>query len=483
MQHFIVLFSVLIILTGCKEEPIPVPPPPPPLDVVGSVAVWRTNATGTLAMVKELDSLPFQAPMASADVTFHVDQAQSYQSMDGFGAAMTGSSAYVLMEHMSAQNRKTLLEEMFSIENGIGISYLRLTMGASDFSQNSFTYNDLPSGQEDLAMRNFSLEKEQAYLIPVLKEILAISPDLSIMATPWTAPAWMKDNRSLINGGKLNPAYYDAYAQYFVKYLEEMGSVGIEIKAITIQNEPLHKAGYPTMSMTSQEQKIFIKNHLGPAFSDANLSTQIIIYDHNWDEVQYPLDILSDPEAKRMVHGSAFHCYAGEVSAMSQVHAAHPDRGIYFTECSGGDWSPDFGANLAWNMENIMVGATRNWAETVLFWNLALDENNGPQNGGCKDCRGVVTVNSSSGRVTKNVEYYLLGHMAKLVRPGALRIATPLTRGEGISQVAFKNTDGSLVLVAFNHKDSLQTIQVRQEDNTFVYIIAPGMLASFSWMP
>ncbi|MFK7921928.1 MAG: glycoside hydrolase family 30 beta sandwich domain-containing protein [Bacteroidia bacterium] len=476
------LFFALFLLFACEENEIPIPPPPAPVENSGAVAVWRTNASGTLSMAKEPDSLAFQTP-TTADVSFTIDPTQSFQPIEGFGAAMTGASAFVLMEHLAKAERLALLEELFSVEKGIGISYLRLTIGASDFSTGNFSYNDLSPGVTDTDMSEFSLAKEQTHLIPVLKEILTIAPDLSIMATPWTAPAWMKDNQNLISGGKLNSNFYDAYALYFVKYLEAMAMEGIRIQAITVQNEPLHQATYPSMSMTSEEQKIFIRDHLGPAFTQANLSTQIIIYDHNWDEIQYPLDILSDSTAKSMIHGSAFHCYAGEVRAMAQVHQAHPDRAIYFTECSGGEWSPDFASNLAWNMENLMVGATRNWARTVILWNLALDENNGPQNGGCSDCRGVLTINSTNNSVSKNVEFYLLAHMAKFVRPGALRISTPATRGQGISQVAFQNLDGSIALIAFNHENRSQKIQVQQNEEAFLYEMEAGMLASFSWMP
>ena len=303
------------------------------------------------------------------------------------------------------------------------------------------------------------------------------------MATPWTAPAWMKTNQGLIDGGNLKTSLYAAYAQYFVQYITAMADQGIPIAAITVQNEPLHRApGYPSMEMSASEQLIFIRDHLGPAFERANLDTKVIIYDHNWDETAYPLEILADSEAKKYVWGSAFHCYAGEVDAMSEVNRAHPDRGIFFTECSGGAWSPNFGANLAWNMENLFVGAPRNWAKTVLLWNLALDEQAGPQNGGCQDCRGVISVGSSNGAVTKNVEYYLLGHVARFVRPGACRIASPSTRSSGISQVAYQNIDQSLVLMAYNHLDRPLDIEVLTGNNqAFQYTLPAGALATFSW--
>ena len=467
---------------ACQEEPIPVPPSSgPPATPQGVVAVYRTNGEGSLVLARAPDSLPLVSPTRTG-IAIPLDAQQTYQEMEGFGAALTESSALVLMEHLSDAARAAVLADLFAPEEGIGISYLRLTMGASDFARFSYTYHDLPIGQTDTSLQQFSLGADLDYVVPVLKEILAIAPDLRIMATPWTAPAWMKTNERLIDGGNLNPSFYAAYAQYFVRYVAAMAAEGIPIAAITVQNEPLHQAGYPTMLMSAAEQLVFIRDYLGPAFARADLDTKIIIYDHNWDEPGYPLEILADPVAKQYIWGSAFHCYAGQVEAMSIVRQAHPDRGIFFTECSGGGWSTDFGANLAWNMDNLFVGATRNWAKTVLLWNLALDEQAGPQNGGCGDCRGVITVNATSGQVTRNVEYYLLGHFAGFVRPGAFRIETPATRSAGLSQVAFQNPDLSRVLVAFNHRDQALELEVQLDDNrAFRYTLPARTLATFHW--
>ncbi|MFK7813046.1 MAG: glycoside hydrolase family 30 beta sandwich domain-containing protein, partial [Maribacter sp.] len=271
----------------------------------------------------------------------------------------------------------------------------------------------------------------------------------------------------------------ESYATYFVKYIQAMATNNIPIQSITIQNEPLYAAPYISMEMSAEEQKLFIRDYLGPQFEANNIATKVIIYDHNWDDVNYPLDILSDATAKDFIEGTAFHCYAGDVSAMSQVHDAHPNVGIYFTECSGGDFAPDYAANLSWNTENLIVGATRNWSKTVLFWNLALDENSGPKNGGCDNCRGVVTINSSTKAIAKNEEYVLLGHISKFVKPGAKRIETPETRGQDISQAAFINPDGEIVVVAFNHKSETQKVQFQYQQEAFNYELKGGMLATF----
>lgn len=481
MPNRICFLSILVLLSACKEPPIPIPPIPDPVSEEGVVAVYQTSADGSLMLALSPDSLPLVIPNGEG-VQVIVTPDEIHQKMEGYGAALTESSAYVLMEYLSDQDRTDILEDLFSPQEGIGISYIRLTMGASDFSLSNYTYNDLGLGKTDTSLQAFSLAKDREYLIPVLQEILAIAPDLNIMATPWTAPAWMKTNERLLDGGNLTPAYYATYAQYFVRYLTELASEGIPIQAITVQNEPLHQASYPSLRMTSAQQRTFIRDHLGPALAQAGLDTEIMLYDHNWDDVDFPLQILSDPAAKNYVSGSAFHCYAGQVEAMSIVHDAHPDKGIYFTECSGGDWSPDFGSNLAWNMENLFVGAPRNWAKNVLLWNLALDEKNGPKNGGCTNCRGVITVNSTNGSVTRNVEYALLGHSAQFVRPGACRVETPNTRANGLSQVAYQNVDQSFVLVAYNHSGQPLEIETQvKDDQVFRYEMPAGALVTFQW--
>ncbi|NJC25634.1 glycoside hydrolase family 30 protein [Neolewinella antarctica] len=483
---FSLLTLLLLLVCGCGDDDIPVPTvpmeeeEPTPTGEPGTVTVWTTNGEGSVLLSKSTNLLPFKAGLTGG-IPIGIDTSTALQTIDGFGAALTGSSAFVLREHLTDAKRATLLRELFTPEAGIGISFMRITIGASDFSTADYTYNDNPAGGADPDQSEFSLGRDTDHLVPVLQEIMAISPDLKIMATPWSAPAWMKTNGDIRNGGQLRGDLLSSYAQYFVVYLRAMSAAGISIYAISVQNEPLLASGYPTMEMEAAQQSTFIRDHLGPALAAADLDTKIIIYDHNWDDIKYPLDVLSDDATKEFIAGTAFHCYAGDVSAMSQVNTQHPDRGIYFTECSGGGFSTDFGTNLSWNTDNLLVGATRNWAKTVLFWNLALNENSGPQNGGCKDCRGVVTINAGNGNISRNVEYYLLGHTAKFVQPGAVRIPTPTRRGEGISQVAFLNPDRSRVLVAFNHNSQTSTLRVTEGGDSFQYSLPAGNLVTFTW--
>ncbi len=476
--RFLLLFS--LIQVSCKGKEILVPPSSNyPND--GSISVYTTNHDGTITLYKKPVNLKFQTKITANVVDIDFDISATKQSMDGFGAALTGSSAYVLMTHLSAAQRAVCLKDLFDAKTGIGLSYLRLSIGASDFSLNNFTYNDMSGTQTDTAMLNFSIAAEESMLIPVLKEIIAINPNIKIMASPWSAPAWMKSNKSLTNGGSVNYSYFNAYAKYFVKYIKAFQTNGIQIDAITIQNEPLYAAPYMSTEMSATAQADFIKTALGPAFEANNISTKILIYDHNWDHPDYPIAVLGDADARKYIAGTAFHCYAGSVLAMTMVTDKYPDKGLYFTECSGGDWAPDFGGNLAWNAENLLIGAPRNGAKNVLFWNLALDENRGPKNNGCGNCRGVIGVNSSTKIIDKNVEYYILGHSSKFVNKDAKLIQTLDTRSQGISQVAYLNTDGTKVLVAYNHLSTTQKIQVNIGAQSFSYDIEAGAMVSFTW--
>lgn len=474
-----VLLLICFLQVNCKSKEIMVPNTSNnPTD--GSVSVWLTTHSGGLKMVKSPLQLKLQSK-TTADVNIDLDLSQTKQEMEGFGAAVTGSSAYVLMTHLGATQRAQILKDLFDTKDGIGLGYVRLTMGASDFSLQNYTYNDIPNGQTDMLQTSFSIAQEETNLIPLLKEILAINPNLKIMGSPWSAPVWMKSNKSFTNGGKVDTAYYSAYALYFVKYIQAFKQNGILIDAITIQNEPLYAAPYMSTEMSAEAQALFIKSYLGPAFAANSITTKIIIYDHNWDRPDYPLSILADADARKYVSGTAFHCYGGNVSAMSQVMTQYPDKGIYFTECSGGDFSTDFGNNLAWNSENLLIGSPRNGAKTVLFWNLALDENHGPKNGGCADCRGVITVNSSTKFIDKNVEYYVLGHSSKLLQAHALKLQTADTRSLGLSQVAYLNPDGTKVVVAYNHQATALKLQVNIGSQSYSYSLESGALVSFKW--
>ncbi|SEM55551.1 glucosylceramidase [Chitinophaga rupis] len=469
----------LVLAAACGKSPAKqtTTPPADTIAVAGKAKVWVTtgNQVKLLQPQKDID---ITTGASSAAAIINIDFTKKLQEIDGFGAALTGSSAYVINKLNSTQ-RQQLLQDLFDPQQGIGISYLRLTMGASDFSLADFTYDDLPAGQTDPGLTHFSIEKDKADVLPVLKAIKALAPNLQLMATPWSAPAWMKDNGKLA-GGRLKPEWNATYANYFVKYLQAMQQEGITINTITPQNEPLFEAKYPSMYMEAGMQAAFIRDHLGPAFQKNKLNTGIIVYDHNWNHPEYPINILNDAQAKQYITGSAFHAYAGQVSAMTQVHAQHPDKGLYFTEISGGGWATDFASNLDWNMSNLFIGAMNNWSKITLLWNLALDSNSGPRNGGCQDCRGVVTI-ASGGTITHNVEYYVIGHLSKFVRPGAFRVTMTGSAIPGLESVAFLNKDNSKVLVVLNREEGAKTFAVTDGTHRYTYSLEGRSVATFVW--
>ncbi|HVG12078.1 MAG TPA: glycoside hydrolase family 30 beta sandwich domain-containing protein, partial [Flavisolibacter sp.] len=357
------------------------------------------------------------------------------------------------------------------------ISYLRISIGASDLSSAPFTYDEMPAGKTDTPLQHFSLAPEKADLIPILKKITALSPSIKIMGSPWTPPRWMKTNGSYI-GGSLKPEFYGAYARYFVRYLTEMKKEGIPIDAITIQNEPLHPGNNPSLYMTAAEQGAFIKSHLGPAFRSAGITTKIIIYDHNCDRPDYPLEILNDPEAKAYVDGSAFHLYAGSIEALSQVHNAHPDRHVYFTEqWIGGPGN--FGGDLKWHVENLVIGATRNWSRNVLEWNLAADPAYQPHTdqGGCTKCLGALTIDGAG--VSRNTAYYIIAHASRFVRPQSLRVHTNVP--DGLPNVGFITPTGEKVVIVLNSGNVPKTFRLICNGRTMAAELPAGAVGTFTW--
>jgi len=476
-----ILFLGLMACSSDNEpqyEPPTTPEPEPEGEIVGSVELWETTGDKS-SLLQKKDDLNRHDRVKDSDYSISVNPDEEFQEMEGFGAALTGSSAY-LIDNLSSTAKNELLTELFDAEGGIGLSYMRMTIGASDFSLQDFTYNDLPAGQEDPDLVHFSIEKDMEHVIPVFQDILSIYPELKIMGSPWSAPAWMKENSSL-QGGSLKPEWYGTYANYFVEYINAFAENGISIDAITPQNEPLHEAGYPTMRMEADAQAEFIGNYLGPVFEENSIKTKIIAYDHNFDRPEYPRIVLEDNESAQYIAGTAFHAYAGDVSAMSTIHNEFPDKGLYFTEISGGQWATDFSDNLMWNIKNIFIGTTKNWSKNALLWNLALDENFGPTNNGCTDCRGVVTI-PSSGEIEKNVEYYALAHFSKFVRPGAKRIASSEAQsGSGIFNVAFQNEDGSIALIVLNESDNSRELLVNISEESFKVNMPSKSVTSLTW--
>lgn len=447
------------------------------------VELWLTDPAAGVLLEKQTS----QSTESEEDLPeIRLNQEINYQTMDGFGFTLSQGSAVHLLQ-MSEKARKELLKELFGKGEGqIGISYLRLSVAASDLNETPFSYNDLTdtlaTGQADTLatdpeLLNFDLGPDRNDVIPILKEILAINPDIKLMASPWSPPAWMKDNKDT-RGGSLLPEFEDAYARYLVKYIQEMEKEGIKIDALTIQNEPLHPGNNPSLLMLAEQQARFIGVNLGPAFRDAEIETKIIVYDHNADRPDYPITVLNDSLANPFIDGSAFHLYGGEIDALMEVHQAHPDKNLYFTE----QWigAPgDLAGDLSWHIKNLVIGASRNWAKTVLEWNLTSNPTLTPHTdrGGCDRCLGAVTIDGDS--VARNPAYYIIAHASKFVEPNSLRIDSNLP--EGLPNVAFLRPDGKKVLIVLNESKVANSFTVKEKENGFTGTLNPGAVGTWVW--
>ena len=446
-----------------EEDPDPAPDiPENPAD--GDVRVIVTSGDRS-RLLAEMDGLQFGETYSTTS-TITVNSSETYQEIDGFGFTLTEGSAEVIMS-LTSEKQEELLYDLFNPETGIGVSVIRLGIGATDLSSYVYSYND---NDGDTDMSEFSLEgPDTQYTIPVLLKALAINPDIKVMATPWSAPEWMKFDNNYLNND-----YYSAYALYFVKYLQAMQAYGIDIWAVTPQNEPLNTTNNPSMGMTQEDQYTFVNNYLGPQLESAGFGdVKIICYDHNCDNTEFPIYVSQSS----YVDGSAFHLYAGDISAMTDVYN-RTGKGVYFTEQYtgvGGDFQGDF----SWHLRNVVIGGSNNWAKTILEWNLANNSSMGPHTeGGCDTCLGAITVENSTS-YTKNVAYYIIAQASKFVKPGAVRLGCSST---SLPATAFKNTDGSYVVICHNENtDYTHTTTITIDGQSFSYEIPAGSAATFVW--
>lgn len=468
-----------MLLAGCASGGRPVPP-----EVAGTgdgqagIEAWTTTSDHRLRLAPS--RLAFDPVDGKADID--VDAARKYQQMVGFGASITDASAWLIQHRMDPAQRAALLRELFGRDGeGIGFDFARLTIGASDFSRRHYSLDDPPGGVADPELRHFSIDANRDDVIPVTLQALEVNPGLKIMASPWSAPAWMKDSGSLVTGTLL-PEYSDAFARYLVAFVEAYAGEGIPVFALTVQNEPDHEPDdYPGMRLNAPARARFIADHLGPLRDERQPHLQIFDWDHNWDRPEEPLAVLADPGAAKHVSAVAWHCYNGNVAVQSLVRNRHPDKDVYLTECSGGDWEPVRSGGLTLQVRTLVIGATRHWARGVLFWNLALDQAGGPNAGGCQNCRGVVTIDSASGAVTRTDDYYALAHASRFVRRDAWRIGSTAT-GHGIDNVAFANADdGSRVLIVSNSNAASRRISVREGGRRFSHTLPARSVTTFRW--
>ena len=480
MSNKKILISIIISLIalffacGKRSSGRSVNPPPPPPVGTNDVDFWLTKSDQSVLLQKQSTVLSF-GTTSNSNADIDIDTTQLFQTIDGFGFTLTGGSAYVINQ-LDASVKANLLKELFSNDsNSIGISYLRISIGASDLNASVFSYDDVPPGQTDMNLDMFTLHPDETDLIPLLKEILLINPGIKILGAPWSPPVWMKDNNSFV-GGSLRIQYYDVYAKYFVKYIQQMKAAGITIDAITPQNEPLNAGNNPSLLMTAAEQTNFIKNNLGPAFQTAGLTTKIITYDHNCDHPDYPIAVLNDPAANAFINGSAFHLYAGDISALMLVRDAFPGKAVYLTEQYTSS-TGDFAGDLKWHLKNVIIGSMRNWSRVALEWNLANDPNYNPHTpGGCDQCKGALTI---GGTITRNVGYYIVAHASKFVPAGSVRIAS--TNSGELHTVAFKTPAGKKVLIVENDGATGATFNIGYNGKWTTTTLPAGAVGTYSW--
>jgi glucosylceramidase len=398
-------------------------------------------------------SIAFTAETSASPLTITVNEGERFQTMEGFGVSMTEGSAWLLHDRMSPAMSRDVMTKLFDPSSGIGLSFLRLPIGSTDLSLNHYSYDDIPAGQKDPKLRHFSTAHDEAYVFPVMREALKLNPAITVMATPWSPPAWMKTNESMI-GGSLREDEVSAYAEYFVRSLQSFQKAGIPVKYLTVQNEPLHETkDFPGTLMLADQQKRLIGRYLGPDLRRAGLQTQLLAYDHNWDHPEYPIEVLSDPAAAPFMAGSALHCYGGDPNGQSIVHDRFPDKGIWMTECSGGTWQ---------KKDPLEVTA-----------HLLI----------CGTCRGLVTLDTKQMSVSYTGDFYALAQASKFVHPGATRINSSSFKDESLESVAFQNLDGSIVLLVLNDRSDAAKFDVNWSVKTFHTSLPPGALATYIWSP
>ncbi|MET6998118.1 glycoside hydrolase family 30 protein [Chitinophaga defluvii] len=449
-----------------------------PTTVPGPVTVCTTDMSD-LVLLKITDSLTWKASGARTredSLVIEVDTSRTYQQINGFGAALTGSAAYVLHNYVNPLSRDSLFRQLFT-PAGIGLDFLRVSIGPSDFSPHNFAYPFQLFPDSTLTL---NLAEDTLHVLPILREILSINPALKIIASPWSAPASFKSNKQL-EGGSLLPAYESLYARYLTGYLQAMQRAGIRIYALTPVSAPLAgEQAYPSMSLGAVQARRLVKNFLGPYLKASGSDARLMVYDGNLDGAEYADSLLDEKTVSQYVSGVAFHGYAGSVSNMSLVKKLHPEMEVVLTEISGGESTPVFGDNLRLYVRHMLIGGMRNWASGILFYNLALNEHHGPQNNGCKDCRGVITVYSKTGQTIRTEEYFALGHFGKFVRPGAYRVFSTEMPAHQIYNVAFYR-EGQYTVVVMNEARHAQRVSVVSEAHIFSYTLPSEAVVTFSW--
>ena len=444
-----------------------------------NVFLTTTSDAGGRTVTRGLQQqtpIAFAASSGTAAQTITVNENTAYQPFEGAGASFTDTAAFDIRGSgaLSAATQNDVMTKLFSPTAGIGVSAIRNVIGSSDLAQNSYSYDTTCCDLND-----FSLSRD-ADVLALTKQAIALNPSAFVMASPWSAPPWMKDNNAY-SQGYLQAQYYKTYAQYFVRYIQGYQAQGVPIRYVTEQNEPGCCPGYPSMQWPVSGLQSFAKNDLMSAMQSAGLNTKLLIGDWNFDTYDtWVAPLVADAAIRNHPNfgGIGWHDYGGNPSTMTAVHNQYPTVNQYFTEHSGGTWVGDQHAE---DMGDL-IDYFRNWGRSWTKWSLAVDENLGPHNGGCGTCTGLVTVHRNDarrGQVDYTIEYYTMGHLTKFVRPGAVRIDS--SANGTVPNVAFRNTDGSKALIAYNTSGGAQSVKVNWGGQSFVYSLPARTSATFTW--
>jgi glucosylceramidase len=473
-----------------------------------SVTVYTTTPDLAKALKQADKKLRFEAHKKAAGTlpVIAVDEQQRFQEIDGFGASLTDSAAWLFAKKLGAAKMDEAFKMLFGRKDGIALSFLRQPVGSSDLAVTFYSFDDLceqgakacttKPGLADPNFEHFSLAHDQDYILPLLKKALELNPDAHVMLTPWSAPGWMKTTGSMLGlnpetkeAAALNPDYYQAFAAYIVKTVEGYEKAGVPVWALSAQNEPLFATpNYSGMQMLAGEQAKFFGEALGPALAAAKLNVKVMAYDHNWDHPEYPETVLKDARAGALAAGTAWHHYAGDPAAMTKFHEEFPQKDQWVTEASGGTWQKglDGKGNVLAEEAAELIAVTRNWAKSYVLWAVATDQNHGPVVGGCDTCRGLLTIDTSDAtKVTfkPKLDFYVLGQASKFLYPGAVRVGSSEPTGARVKDVAFRNRNGSVVVYTLNEGSVDEMVRVEWRRKSVVVELPAGSVTTLVWKP
>ena len=435
-----------------------------------------------------------------------VDDSQRFQEIDGFGASLTDSAAWLFAKKVPPNETDAAFKLLFARKGGIALNFLRQPVGSSDLAVTFYSFDDLcqqttkacttPAGVSDPQLEHFSLAHDQEYILPLLKKAIAVNSGMHVMLSPWSPPGWMKTSGSMLGSdpetkkaSSLETEDYQAFAAYLIKTIEGYQAAGVPVWALSVQNEPLYAPPtYSGMQMEATEQAAFLGQALGPALAAAHLTPKVMVYDHNWDRPDYPETVLKDPKAGALAAGTAWHHYEGNPAVMTKNHEEFPEKDQWVTESSGGTWQKGLNGNGNVLAEEAaeLIAVMRNWSRSYVLWALATDQNHGPFVGGCDTCRGLVTIDLTAPkqpRIKPELDYYVLGHASKFLLPGAVRIASNEPEDSPLKDVAFRNPDGTVVLYSLNTAEKGQGLRIAFHGKEMVTQIPSGSVATFVWRP